>query len=361
MLPSTLNPEGRQPTASSHATATGANLDDALPKAQKAAIVLASLNIEIASQIVKGLSDAELQVFAKAFADLRAVSAVSLNAVVAEFSDSLARRKGELRAGADEARLLLAKLTDESRLSRLFEDAPDKDGIDIWQKIEGAPDEALAGFIARQKPPAAAAILATLSPEKSAAVIGYLEDDIAEAAFLELARRPSFPKEVIAALATAIDEEVIAPLSKRPNYSLGGASVGEILNYLNSQRRNDFLSRLQSADGIIATAVKKVVLTFDELPSRLPGVAVAIVLRALDRKTALTALKYGQGCSGEAVDFVFSNLSKRMGEEMREEIAELPEFSEEMGENALRALMMAVRRLESAGDIKLLDPPKEES
>ena len=70
----------------------------------------------------------------------------------------------------------------------------------------------------------------------------------------------------------------------------------------------------------------KSVITFEELYRRLPEAGVPIIMREAERSSLLAALRYGEANAQETVDFLLGNISKRMAEQYREELAEMPEF-----------------------------------
>jgi flagellar motor switch protein FliG len=59
-------------------------------------------------------------------------------------------------------------------------------------------------------------------------------------------------------------------------------------------------------------------------------------------------------------EFLLSNMSKRMAETLREEIAERGRVRPRDAEAAQTGIVNAVRRLEAAGEISLVLPEEEE-
>ncbi len=346
-----------------YAAGLPADIDDepGLTGAQKAAIVLASLSVEIAGPIVENMTDKELRAFAVAFSSLRSVAPDQLNAVASEFVSVVSGRLGELEAGSREAEKILKSLTDEPRANRVLKRAKaEEDADDVWSRLVDVDDDALAAFISGQKPSIAGVILGRIAPHKSAAVVGALEPEVSRAALMEIARRPSVPEATLEAIGQAIDEALLQPLARRADFSKGGAAVGEIVNFLPSQRREALLEALGLADPAIADAVRKVVLTFADLEKRLPPSAVPTVTREIDRSVLLEALLYGQKAAPATVEFIFANMSKRLGDELKEDMEGRPQLDDENGERAHREFTAAVRRLVGEGAFDLFEESTEE-
>ncbi|MFN3961110.1 MAG: FliG C-terminal domain-containing protein [Parvularculaceae bacterium] len=126
-----------------------------------------------------------------------------------------------------------------------------------------------------------------------------------------------------------------------------------IFDLLPSSLREGLLTHLESADAPMAAAIRKTLVTFEQLPDRLSESAVAALFRTVDREVLLQALKQGESTSPSTVDFLLANIAKRMAEQYREDLAALPSPSTEEGDAAQRKLIAAVKQLARSGEIKL--------
>ncbi|MEM7076595.1 MAG: FliG C-terminal domain-containing protein, partial [Pseudomonadota bacterium] len=57
-----------------------------------------------------------------------------------------------------------------------------------------------------------------------------------------------------------------------------------------------------------------------------------------------------------AAEYVLGNISSRMADAMREEIADLDKVPKKEGEAAMTDIVNGIRRLEAAGEIVLMSP-----
>jgi flagellar motor switch protein FliG len=338
-------------------------------KAHKAAIVLASLSAEAAAAIVEDMSDAELRAFAKAFSELKSVSPQLLQAVAEEFLAEVGQEENNLSGGADETRRVLALMADEERVDRILSDVGGGGNSAVWPRIEKIEDQILADYIQAQRMPVAAAIIAKLSHEKTASVLDLAEDDYAQRILLELARKQPPSGEALEAIANVLEEELLKSASggeegdedgapKKPA-SNAGATVGEIINFLPGVKRDALLEHFKQADPEVGAAVRRAVLTFEELHARMPASGATALLRDLDREVLLKAIKHGESNAPETVEFLFGNISKRMVEQYKEELAGMDAPSETDGETAQREVTTTVRALVAQGEFKII-PLKEE-
>lgn len=328
-----------------------------LTQAHKAAVILAALSPETASAIVEEISDAHLRAFAIAFSDLKSVPAPLLQAVAQEFIAEVERSTSELAGGVAEAKRMLETLAESDRVNRILSELHGGGSQSVWTRLAAVEAEQLLVYLSAQQTAIAATILSKLSFEQAAAVLAAAEPSFAHALLSTLSRGRTPTSEVLDAVASAVEEEFLKPLATAP--ATGGVNdiVGEIINFLPAGKRDAFLSHLDAEDKEIAAAVRKSVLTFEDLHLRLPETGAAALLRGADKETLLVALKAGKARAPETVAFLLANVSKRMADQYAEEMAAMPEVSEADGEAAQRALMKIVRRLAKDGEIKLAPPP----
>lgn len=329
----------------------------ALTSAHKAAVILASLSPETASAIVQEISDAHLKAFARAFSELKSVPASLLQAVAHEFVSEVEKTSTELSGGIAEAKRMLESLTEEERVNRILSELSGGGLQSVWKRLAAAPPERILAYVKLQRMPIAAAIVSRLPFDQAATVLSSADQGFSHAVLSELSKTPSPSPETFDAIARAIEEDFLKPLASAP--SDGGANeiVGEIINFLPSAKRDAFLSHLDAEDRHIAAAVRRSVLTFQDLHLRLPEAGAAALLRIVEKDVLLAALKHGRENATQAVAFLMGNVSKRMADQYAEEMDAMPTLSEENGESAQREVMKKLRDLARVGEIKLAPPP----
>ncbi|WP_372837423.1 FliG C-terminal domain-containing protein, partial [Puniceibacterium confluentis] len=137
--------------------------------------------------------------------------------------------------------------------------------------------------------------------------------------------------------------------------------VGAILNYSASGIRDDVLEGLQESDSDFADAVRKAIFTFPNIPHRLNGIDVPKVTRDVDAATLATAIAGARSEEeASACEFLLENMSKRMAQGLRDEAAEKGSVKSRVAEEAMNAVVSAIRNLVAAGEIELLSPDEAE-
>jgi len=95
--------------------------------------------------------------------------------------------------------------------------------------------------------------------------------------------------------------------------------------------------------------------TFADIPARLQPADVPKVVREADNADLVTALAGASGGDDRAAaDYLLGNISKRLAEQIREEMAEHPAIDPRDADAAMTAIIAVIRRLERAGEITLV-------
>lgn len=325
-----------------------------MSRRHKAAIVLAALDVEAASAVVREISDDHLRAFARALSELRSVPPHVLAAVAAEFVAEVERAVAEMPAGSGEAHRLLQAIADKPRSDRLLAELSGGAPSDVWGALAAVADDALADYVKRQRPPVAAAILSSLGDERAAGVLALLPPQAAATALFEIAKgKPG--ADAIDAIARAIESEL---LSRRAAAVAAPSTerIIDLMNCLPGAVRDTLMEELAKSDGPAAEAVRKNLLTFENLHLRLTESAATAIMRDVDKADLLVALKSGEASAPDTVKALLGAISKRMADQYIEEIAALAAPTPEQGEQAQRRVLGAVRRLVSSGEVKLKPP-----
>lgn len=328
-----------------------AGLPPSLTPRQKAAVIVSLALSEGADLPLAQMPRALQEALARQIAALGPLDEGALDAVVAEFGAELGGRVA-LPSGTRAALRMLEGRVDPEALAFLREGWA---GGDAWERVGAAPADALAPLLERESDEVAATILSRLPTDRAAEILSRLPGP--------KARRIAFGVSRIApidpALAQRIGQAIVAEIDARPPEAVAGGPdrrVGDILNAASSRTRDDVLAGLREDDAAFAEAVRRAIFTFADIEHRLEPQDVGPLLRGLDDATQAAALAAAQaeGLEG-AVEHMLAAMPKRMGERLREAMADWSGTPEE-GEAAMSAVAEAIRRLASEGAITLRPP-----
>jgi flagellar motor switch protein FliG len=327
----------------------------ALTPAQKAAIVLAALPRETAKAIVAEVGDEHLNAFVRAIGEMSPPPPHARLSIAQEFIAEVLQRGQESPAGAEVASNILYEITDKVRAEKVLARVSGSgEGLtDFWRRAAALPTERLVAFLLSQRIPTAAAILSNLPADRAAEVLATAPIEFSRAAAAAIARLERSDAATNEAIARAIDAELISAPAPPKAVKTASALVIDILDLLPASLRDSLIEHLQASDEGIAASIRRTLLTFENLPARLTEVAVAALIRTADREAILRALKHGETNAAETVDFLLANISKRMADQLREELAALAAPLAPEGEGAQRSVVAAIKGLEKSGEIKL--------
>lgn len=321
---------------------------------QKAALIVQLLAREGASLSLQQLSEDTQGALIEQIGQLGMIDQETIDAVVAEFAERLEtvgmtgphgiRKALDMLDGAVSPRLA-KRLRSRSNASSLG---------DPWERIGSMEAADLAAMIEGQSNEVAAIILSKLNVAKSAEILGLLPGD--------RARRLTYSISQISGARPAsvhrIGIAVVKMLSVEPNTAFDEGPVemvGAILNSSRASTRNTVLEGLDEDDKDFAEEVRKAIFTFGNIPDRLAPRDVPKVIRGVDQSVLVIALAAASATGLEkSSEFILANISQRMADNIREEMKEAGEISEEAGEDAMGELIGSIRSLEEAGEIHLI-------
>jgi flagellar motor switch protein FliG len=294
-------------------------------------------------------------VLLKEMASLRLIDRSTLAATVREFAaelDSIG-----LHVPSDPSRLMeifqnqLSLETMELLSSDLGGAGADM-GKSAWGRIGELEIEELLPLLAGESATVCAVLLSKLPPGRAAEVLAKLPDERADAVVKAFDATASIGPVAVSRIGLA--------LGLRSDATVESAFVDEpvkrlaaVLTSARSSFRNAVLSRIELADPNRAAAVRAAVFSFENVPDRVDPRDLSKVLRGLDNSQIVALLGGAPNTAQAAVTFLFDNISSRLADQLREEIAERGTIPLDEAEAAMSAFVTEVLNLVTSGEIKL--------
>lgn len=330
-----------------------------LSRRAKAAIVVRLLLNEGADIPLEDLPEDLQADLTKAMGSMRVVDRDTLQAVVAEFAEEVERIGLSLpgsMAGALDA--LDGKISAQTA-ARLRKEAGVKRGGDPWQRIREMGPDTLLPVLEEESVEIAAVMLSKLDVSKAAELLGLLPGprarSITYAVSLTGAVTPEAVERIGLSLASQMDAKPLRAFDNGPV-----ERVGAILNSTTSSTRDDMLAGLDETDEGFASAVRKAIFTFANIPTRIAPRDVPRILRNIEQADLVTAFAGAPAMGLEAsVDFILENMSARMADQLREEVQEAGAQKPAEVDAAMSAIVTAIREMEATGDLMLITEDEE--
>ena len=158
-------------------------------------------------------------------------------------------------------------------------------------------------------------------------------------------------------LAAQIDAEPASVFDKGPV-----ERVGAILNFSTAATRDDVLNGLDETDRLFADEVRKAIFTFVNIPDRIAPRDIPKVVRELDQLELVTALAAAAATpeTNRSAEYILSNMSGRLADQLREEVQEAGKVKAKDGEAAMTSIVTTIRGMETAGELLLIAAEEEE-
>ncbi len=332
----------------------------ALSSRQKAAVVVRLLLNEGADIPLEELPDELQEKLTHQLGEMGLVDRVTLDAVAQEFAEALEGIGLSFPHGLAGALDAVDGKIAPKTAARLRKVAGVRQIGDPWQRLREIPTEDLAAMAEAESTEVAAVILSKLETTKAAQLLGHLPGPTARRITYAISKTANVTPEAV----ERIGWSLAAQLDQRPSQAFAdgpGARVGAILNQSNASTRDGLLTALDEEDSNFASDVRRSIFTFAHIPIRVHPRDVPAILRGVDQAELVTALA---GAVSEhdqtSAEFVLSNMSSRMADNLREEVGERGKVRQSDAEDAMTQIVGAIRALVDEGTITLIEEESQE-
>lgn len=230
-----------------------------------------------------------------------------------------------------------------------------------WGYISKTESEVLARRIAAENPRVGSVILSKLSPTKSAEIVGLIAPESAESLLGAISKTTSIKPEIVSRIGIALAESLQDKGGVGAFEESAAERIGAILNMSPSQFRDDILGGFEKKDPEVAGQIRRLMFTFEDIPSRIVGRDISKILRGVDDETLVMALSGAATTAPEVRDFILSNISSRLAEQIQESIEERGAVKEKDADAAMTQVVIAIKELEKSGEITLVVIEEEET
>lgn len=324
-----------------------------LPKKAKAAIIVRLL----AAQEVKlplGSFPEPLQVeLAHQMTDLRYIDKDTLTSVVEEFLAELEAIGLSFPGGLEGALNVLDGTISATTASKLRKNAGFSLMGDPWERISEVDSAVLLTILNEESVEVGAVLLSKLKVSKAAEMMSQLPGERAR----RLAYAISMTASVSPAVVHRIGLSIAAQLDAQPTKAFAAQPperVGAILNFSRAATREGVLDGLDETDKDFAEEVRKNIFTYANIATRVDPRDISKLVRAADQLMLIKALAGAEGDAAISTKFILENMSKRMADNLREEIEGLGKIKPLEAEEAMNSIVATIRDLEATGEITFL-------
>ena len=327
---------------------------------QKAAVIVRYLLTEGSSLPLSSLPEHMQAALAEQMGQMRLIDRATLDDVVTEFLAELESVGLAFPGGIEGALSMMDGHISHSAAQRLRRMSSTSSKIDPWERITALPPDRLLPILVNEAAEVGAVMLSKLPVGKAAELLGKLPGErarrVAYAVSMTGNVDPETVRRIGAALLVELDNQPPRAFDQGPV-----ERVGAILNVSPSLTRDDVLQGLEAEDAAFAAEVRKAIFTFVHIPARLAPRDAPKITRLVEQPLLVTALAAATGKPGleAAAEFILANISQRLAQGLREEIGARGRVKDKEAEDAMTAIIAAIRTLEASGEIALVQPEEE--
>jgi len=332
----------------------------ALTGVDKAAMLLLSLGPEGASSVLRHLGEAEVLQVSQALARLTSVLPEQLTHVHEEFQERM-RDAGLVVDGKQFARTVVTKVLGGDAVreqSGIFADLDSSafGGAALANQLSNVPADGLARILANEHPQVAALVLACLGAAQAGEVLAGLPESLQVPLVERLARIESVPPSLVTEVGAALRQQVQALL--RPSgASVGGPKVvAELMNAADKTIEARVFEEMETRDPELVNTIRNLMFTFEDC-IKLDNRSLQTLLKEVAREDLLLALKTA---SSELSAKIFSNVSSRAAEILREDMSSAGPVKLKDVEAAQLKIIAVLRELEAEGKIVVAGGSKDD-
>ena len=322
---------------------------------EKVAILLLSLDEELAAKIMKNFSPSEIELIGKQMSRLHSVSLEDVNNVAKEFYIMARQKGGVLPVHGDTLRSLIVKAAGEETAHDILTSIERTAGHDrssdnpLIQKLREIDPQLLIDFTRTEHPQTIALILSYVGAEQAANILGNLSPEAQTDIVKRMATLKSVPREFIVDIAKTLEKEI----------SVGGVSdlqpggitmVADIMNRMNRSTENTIMKSLDETVPEIASEIRKKMFTFEDI-LKLDDRSIQELLREVTTEDLGRSLKI---VDEEMRGVIYRNMSKRGAEMLKEDIEMMPPIRLSEIEKSQRIIIDATKKLEAEGKIVII-------
>jgi flagellar motor switch protein FliG len=314
---------------------------------EKASILLISLGPDYSAQIYKYLNDDEIEQLTLSITSIRKVAPEVREKVLDEFHEICLAERFIAEGGIDYAREVLEKAIGQQRALDLIGKLTSSLQVRPFDFVRKSDPLQIVSFLQNESMQTIALVLSYLDPLQASQVLSSMPKEKQSGIIGRVAKMGSISPEYIKD-AERVLERRISSMGVSDQLNVGGLdSIVNILNCVDRGTEKFILETLELNDAELADDIRKKLFVFEDI-AKLDNRAVQRVLREVENNTLAIALK---GTTDEVSKIIFSNVSKRLVDMIKDEMEFMGPVRVKDVEEAQQAIVNVVRKLEDQGEI----------
>jgi len=323
---------------------------------RKAAALLIALGPDVSAQVMKQLSEEEIEQVTLEIANLGKIDPDVRDRVIEEFYQMALAQDYITQGGLDYARQVLEKALGAQKAIEILERLTATLQITPFEFMRKMDAKQILSFIQDEHPQTIALILSYLTPDQAAVILSSLPPELMTEISMRMAKIDRTSPDVVHKVENILERK-LALLTTQESTNAGGIKhFVEILNRVDRNTEKTVIEYLEGEDPELAEEVKRQMFLFEDIVI-LDDRSIQRVLREIDSKDLALALK---GAGEEVKQKIFKNMSARASQMLKEDMEFMGPVRVRDVEQAQQRIVSVIRRLDETGEIVVSRGGEEE-
>ncbi|MEN8764058.1 MAG: flagellar motor switch protein FliG [Thiogranum sp.] len=315
----------------------------------RAAVLLLSLGEANAAEVLKHMGPKEVQKVGAAMAAMTNVPRDQVMQVLEQFSETV-QNQTALGVDSDEyIRSVMVGALGEDKAKGLMDRILLGSSTKGLEALKWMDARAVAELIRLEHPQIQAIVLSYLDNDHAAEVIKFFPEQTRHDVLLRIATLDGIQPSALQEL-DGILERQFAGNQNVQSSSVGGVKLAaDILNFMDSSIEGEIMEAIKEADAELGQEIQDLMFVFDNLID-VDARGIQALLREVSSETLILALK---GAEDAMQEKIFSNMSKRAAEMMRDDLENKGPVRLSEVEGAQKEILAIARRMSDSGELVL--------
>ncbi len=291
------------------------SVDDLTGK-QKAAVLLMSLDVDVASKVFKELEMKEVEQIAVEITNMRDLPPKVVEDVIEEFYQLMTAQNYMVEGGLDYAQVLLEKSYGYEQAKEIVEKIRVLTTVRGFNILKKSDPQQLANFLSKEHPQTIALILSHLPADMTADVLAEFNDELRSETIMRIAKIGKVSPELVSQIEHVVDQIAESTLSENLSAQGGAQMVANILNKSQNANAKQMIENIEDKDYELSTQIKRLMFLFEDIVL-IDDRGIQRVLREVEKQDLAMALKVADE---KVKEKIFKNMSERAASVVKEEL-----------------------------------------
>ncbi|MBU1196470.1 MAG: flagellar motor switch protein FliG [Proteobacteria bacterium] len=315
---------------------------------RKAAIFLMAMGEEYATRVFSKMNEQEVADVAFEMSSIDHITPEMLKAVSLDFVNSFEGESKMIIESDSFVKNIVRNTMDPKNASAILGDLEKKkqEKPFIWSRNVNVGT--LAGYVEGEHPQTIAMILAHMPSEISSEILMALPEELKGDIAMRIARLGQISEDVVRDVDKALKLELSGAVG--PGGKAGGLQVlVDIINGVDKSTEDAVMEYVEEDNPEMANDIRNLMFVFEDL-TNIDDMAMREILKKVEGQQLTYALKTA---TDEMKEKIFSNLSQRAGEMLKDDLEAMGPVRLTEVEEAQQTVVRAAKELEADGTITL--------